>query len=128
MHQTESLQYGAGLGYRVVALPYRSSTLSLLVGLPVGQRLGSLQNRLDGRGLARIARNLSPEPVILSLPRFHLNTDAELTSALLRLGMSTAFSDAADLSRWTQSLSMPTARFYSSCATTEPGRSSSRDD
>jgi serine protease inhibitor len=109
MHQTESLKYSAGPGYRTVALPYRSSTLSLLVVLPVGQRLGSLQNRLDGRSLARIARNLSPKPVILSLPRFHLNTDAELTSALRRLGMSTAFSDAADFSRITTAVPLKIA-------------------
>lgn len=99
MHQTESLSYGAGPGYRAVALPYRSSTLSLMVVLPVGQRLGALQNRLDGRALARMARGLSARPVILSLPRFHLNTEAELTGALKKLGMPTAFSEAADFSR-----------------------------
>jgi serpin B len=109
MHQTESLRYGTGPGYRAVALPYRSSTLSLLVVLPAGQRLGSLQNRLDGRGLARIARGLSPRPVILSLPRFHLNTDAELTGALQKLGMSTAFSDAANFSRITTAVPLKIA-------------------
>lgn len=101
MHQTESLRYGVGLGYRAVALPYRSSTLSLLVVLPTRQRLGSLQNRLDGRALARIARGLSPKPVILSLPRFHLNTETELTGVLKKLGMPIAFSDAANFSRIT---------------------------
>lgn len=104
MHQTESLPYGAGPGYRAVALPYRSSTLSLLVMLPVQQRLGALQHRLDGRSLARIARNLAPRPVKLSLPRFHLNTDAELTSTLKKLGMSTPFSEAADFSRITSAV------------------------
>ena len=99
MHQTESLRYGAGPGYRAVALPYRSSTLSLLVVLPVHQRLGSLQHRLNGRSLTRIARGLSERPVILSLPRFHLNTEVELTGALQKLGMPTAFSEAADFSR-----------------------------
>ncbi len=98
MHQTERLRYAEGRGYRAVALPYRSSTLSLMVVLPVRQRLGSLQHRLDGRGLARIAHGLSARLVILSLPRFHLNTDAELGGALERLGMPTAFSDAADFS------------------------------
>jgi serpin B len=101
MHQTESLRYGAGPGYKAVALPYRSSTLSLLLMLPVGQRLGSLLSRLDGRGLARIARGLAPKPVILTLPRFHLNTDATLTGTLKKLGMPTAFSDAANFSRIT---------------------------
>ncbi len=101
MHQTESLRYGAGPGYRAVALPYRSSTLSLLVVLPVQQRLGTLQHRLDGSSLARIARDLSARPVNLSLPRFHLNTDVELTGALKKLGMPTAFSEAANFSRIT---------------------------
>ena len=99
MHQTASLRYGAGPGYRAVELPYRSSTLSLMVVLPVGQRLGSLQHHLDGRGLARIARELSPKPVILSLPRFHLNTDVELSDALKRLGMAIAFGEDANFSR-----------------------------
>ncbi len=99
MHEAESLPYGAGPGYRAVALPYRSSTLSLMVVLPVGQRLGSLQHRLDGRSLARIARGLSARAVTLSLPRFHLNTDIELKAALERLGMPTAFGEAADFSR-----------------------------
>lgn len=101
MHQTESLRYGAGHRYRAVELPYRSSTLSLLVVLPVRQRLGSLQHHLDGRGLARIARGLSVRPVILSLPRFHLHTEAELRGALMKLGMPAAFSEEADFSRIT---------------------------
>jgi serpin B len=101
MHQTESLRYGAGPGYRAVALPYRSSTLSLLVMLPVRQELGALQHRLDGRSLARIARDLTPRSVDLGLPRFHLNTDAELTNSLKRLGMPTPFSESANFSRIT---------------------------
>jgi serpin B len=101
MHQTEELPYGSGRGYRAVALPYRSSTLSLLVVLPVRKRLGSLLHRLSATGLARIARSLSPRSVMLSLPRFHLNTQADLAGTLRRLGMPTAFSDAADFSRIT---------------------------
>ncbi len=109
MHQTARLGYTAGRGYRAVALPYRSSTLSLLVVLPVSQRLGSLQHRLDGRGLARIAHGLSKRSVILSLPRFHLNTDVELTSALKKLGMPTAFGEAADFSRITTAVPLKIA-------------------
>lgn len=101
MHQTQSLRYGAGAGYRAVALPYRSSTLSLLVVLPVRQRLGALQHDLGGRSLTRLARDLSPRSVILSLPRFHLHTEAELTEALKKLGMRTAFTEAANFSRIT---------------------------
>ncbi len=109
MHQTETLRYGAGPGYRAVALPYRSSTLSLLVVLPVRQRLGALQHGLDGRSLARIARDLSARPVALSLPRFHLNTDTELDGALEKLGMPAAFSEAANFSRITTAVPLKIA-------------------
>lgn len=109
MHQIESLRYGAGPGYRAVALPYRASTLSLLIMLPVRQELGALQHSLDGRGLARIADSLTPRPVALSLPRFHLNTDAELTGSLKRLGMPTAFSEDANFSRITTSVGLKIA-------------------
>jgi serpin B len=101
MHQIARLPYGAGRGYRAVALPYRSSTLSLLVVLPAGQRLGALQHRLSGRRLARIARRLSRRPVILSLPSFHLKTETDLADTLAKLGMSTAFGEAANFSRIT---------------------------
>jgi serine protease inhibitor len=109
MHQSERLRYGAGHGYRAVDLPYRSSTLSLLVVLPVRQRLGSLQHRLDGRGLARIAHRLSARPVILSLPRFNLHTDADLSGALGKLGMPTAFTEDADFSRITTAVQLQIA-------------------
>ncbi len=109
MHQTESLRYGFGRGYRAVELPYRSSTLSLLVVLPVSQRLGSLQHRLDGRALARMARGLSRRPVVLSLPRFHLDTDTDLKSALIRLGMPTAFGGSANFSRITTAVGLEIA-------------------
>lgn len=109
MHQTESLRYGAGPGYRAVELPYRASTLSLLVMLPVGQRLGSLQHRLDGNSLDRIARGLSAQQVELTLPRFHLRTDVELTATLKKLGMPTAFGEAANFSRITSALPLKIA-------------------
>jgi serine protease inhibitor len=109
MHQTKSLPYAAGPGFKAVALPYRSSTLSLLVVLPLRQRLGTLQHRLNGRSLARIARDLSARPVNLSLPRFHLNTDAELTGALKKVGMPTAFSEVANFSRITTAVPLTIA-------------------
>ena len=99
MRQTERLRYGSGRGYRAVELPYRASTLSLLVVLPSGGSVGALARRLGGGELARIARRLSPRRVELSLPRFHLATRVALAATLKSLGMPLAFSDAADFSR-----------------------------
>ncbi len=101
MHKAESVRYGTGPGYEAVELPYDSSTLSLMIVLPAGQRVGSLQNHLDAGVLTRMARGLAPTPVSLSLPRFHLDTEAALKSTLEKLGMPTAFSEAADFSRIT---------------------------
>ncbi len=96
MHETERLRYGSGRGYKAVDLPYRASTLSLMVVLPVGGSVGSLQRRLRVRGVAQMARRLSPRDVELSLPRFHLNTMASLNSALQALGMTAAFGGGAE--------------------------------
>jgi serpin B len=101
MRQTESLRYGAGRGYKAVELPYRASTLSLLVVLPKKGSVGALQRRLGGGGLARVARRLSLRTVELSIPRFHLTTRAGLAGTLESLGMPLAFSEAADFSRMT---------------------------
>lgn len=42
--------------------------------------------------------------MILSLPRFHLHSEAELSGALKKLGMPTAFSEEADFSRITTAM------------------------
>lgn len=109
MHQTEHLRYGTGPGYKAVSLPYRSSTLSMLVVLPVGQRLGALQSDLRGKDLNKVARRLSTRDVNLTLPRFHLHTEADLTATLMKLGMPTAFSDGANFSGMTMAADLKIA-------------------
>jgi serpin B len=103
MHQTESLPYGRGRDYAALSLPYRDSTLSLLVVLPVGEPLVKLERRLDAPMLERIAHGLRSHPVRVSLPRFHLQTTATLNAPLQRLGIVDAFAEGrADFSRITQ--------------------------
>jgi serpin B len=99
MHQTEQLRYGSGKGYQAVDLPYRASSLSMLVVLPREKSVARLQGRLDAKGLARIVRGLSRRPVRLSLPRFHLTSKVKLKNALRSLGMTAAFDESADFSR-----------------------------
>lgn len=98
MHEIDELRYGHGYGYRAVDVPYRSSTLSLLVVLPVGQSVTTLQSRLAPGRLAQIVRGLATRPVLLALPRFHLSTHIELNGSLQELGMRDAFSPRADFS------------------------------
>ena len=98
MHETDELAYSHGTGYAAVELPYRASTLSLLVVLPVGQSIVSLQKKLNGAELAKIGNGLTTQRVALSLPRFKLEFHRELKPALEELGMTEAFSEGADFS------------------------------
>jgi serpin B len=98
MHQTEKLPYSHGKGYVAVELPYQASTLSLLIVLPVGRSIASLQRRLGAAELAQIADRLTPEPVALSLPRFQLEFHGWLNAPLEELGMTDAFGEHADFS------------------------------
>jgi serpin B len=99
MHQTESLPFSAGDGYEAVELPYRSSTLSLMVMLPTGQSLTTLQHGLSATQLSRIAARMKPTELKLALPKFQLALRTELGPVLSSLGMPLAFSEAADFSR-----------------------------
>jgi serpin B len=98
MHETESLPYAQSSGWAAVALPYRSSTLSLLLLLPRGRSLAALERTLDPTQLARIAGALHPGPVALSLPRIHLTLHTSLVAALEALGITDAFGEQADFS------------------------------
>jgi serpin B len=98
MHETESLPYAHGSGWAAVALPYRASTLSLLLLLPRGRSLAALEPRLDPTLLARIAGALHPAPVALSLPRIHLTLHTSLDATLQALGVTDAFGEQADFS------------------------------
>jgi serpin B len=104
MHETGSFPYVRGAHYAALSLPYRDSTLSLLVVLPVGESLAKLERRLDAPMLEGVAHGLRTRPVLLSLPRFHLQTEATLDAPLQRLGITNAFIEGrADFSRIAQS-------------------------
>ena len=98
MHAEESLPYATGAGYAAVELPYRSSTLGLLVLLPSTGSAVSLQRRLTPALLAGIAKRLRRRPVALALPRFALSLTTNLDAPLEALGMTKAFAPGADLS------------------------------
>ena len=99
MHQVDQFRYGAGPGYKAIELPYRASSLSLLAVLPVGSGVPKLERRLRlSGGLAEVVLGLSPEAVKLSLPRFHLRTEASLVAPLEALGVKVPFTDLANFS------------------------------
>jgi serpin B len=88
-----------GEGFSVVALPYDDERLSMLVLLPDSGNFAAFEAALDASKLASIVAGLTPQPVVLHLPGFRIETEQDFARILDSLGMHAAFqSGQADFS------------------------------
>jgi serpin B len=92
--------YTEGPGWQAVALPYRESTLRMLVVLPAEPLpAAAFAPYLERARLDEIVAGLVPgRRGELRLPRFRLDHDVQLAEALAAMGMAPAFSPGADFS------------------------------
>ncbi len=89
------LRYAAGSGWQAVELPYTGSQLAMTIILP--NDLASFEASLDGARLAQIVASLDRRPVILTMPKFAVDTKVDLAQVLSAMGMPAAFdSSTAD--------------------------------
>jgi serpin B len=95
MRGTAPRAYLRGDGYQAVLLPYRSTSLAMVVALPDGS-LAELRHKLVAIGLGGLLAGTARHEVTLMLPRFRLEAGFDLIPALRRLGVSAAFSESAD--------------------------------
>jgi serpin B len=93
MHGRADREYVRGDGYQAVLLPYRASRLAMVVVLPDGPL-----DSLGARPLHELTDGASTHRVTLSLPRFRVEADTNLTPVLRHLGVRTAFGGDADFS------------------------------
>jgi serpin B len=84
------LGYAAGPGYQVVTLPYKGGRLAYSVILPTGPDLTDV---LRTKAISAILKEVRPALVTLSMPKFTVKSELDLTKAL-RAGMPSAFADA----------------------------------
>jgi serpin B len=96
MATTSSYPYASGDGWQAVEVPYLGGSLAMTLILP--DDLAGFERTLTPDGLTAITSSLTDTQVALALPRFGIETKAELASILAALGMPTAFTDAADFS------------------------------
>jgi serpin B len=96
MTLSEQIGYAATDGWQVVRLPAIGGVEAVVL-LPDGA-LASAESGLDADLLARLLDAPRTRQVQLWLPRMQVRTRTELTTPLTRLGVGTAFTDAADLS------------------------------
>lgn len=87
--------------YQAIELPYTSTGgkhLSMLVILPKGDDLKSVEDSLSPGQIAGIRKSLSTQWVKVYFPKFSLDTTYALPGILGGMGMPTAFTYDADLS------------------------------
>jgi serpin B len=94
MHRLDSLRFAQSDGVSALELPYKGSTLSMLVLLPDAvDGIGALESGLTAPRLEAIVKTLAPAQVSVALPKFELNParSIALREELTALGMGVAF-------------------------------------
>lgn len=97
MHLTEDLNYSKGVGWQAVELPYVGNQLSMVLVLPVNP----VALDFAVAAVPNIAATTTTRKVTLSMPKFDIETMAELSTLLSAMGMPSAFTDSADFSGMT---------------------------
>jgi serpin B len=104
MHKVQDCPYVEGDGFQAVELPYQNGQLSLVVILPKDAAgLANLEKDITAEDLAKWREKQKTHSVDLTLPRFKVTAEFELSKTLAAMGMPLAFSNAADFSGITRS-------------------------
>jgi serpin B len=104
MHNWGGYEYFKGPAFQALLLPYEKDEISMLILLPDDiDGLAALERSLTAENLHKWIASLSyAEEVIVSMPRFKITQQFELSSTLENLGMKAAFdSNSADFSAMT---------------------------
>jgi serpin B len=103
MHRTGGYSYYDGETFQALELPYAGSEISMVVLLPKAtDGLPALEQSFTSGVAGEWIQKLEPvDKVILTLPRFTMTQEFELSGTLSAMGMAQAFSGAADFSGMT---------------------------
>jgi serpin B len=81
-----------GTNFVAVSLPYADDRLSLVLVVPDAGTFSQFESSLDASTLTTIVAGLTSQMVSIFLPRFKVETGADLASVFKALGMTSAFS------------------------------------
>ncbi len=99
MHANKRARFFKGDAFRALELPYEGNELAMVVFLPEKtDGLAALEKQLTRANLQAWLGKLSDHQVNIAMPRFTLTNEFYLNKVLAALGMTDAFSDAADFS------------------------------
>ena len=88
----------SGNGVTAVELPYVGGHYVADVLMPTSQPIASFVSGLTTESLAGIEQDLTAAQVVLTLPKFNISSQLQLSTLLTSLGMTDAFGGAADFS------------------------------
>ncbi len=86
---------------QILELPYSGDELSMLILLLKDEDLDSLENSISFEKLLKWKRDLKKQRVDIFIPKFKFETKYFMADTLIGMGMTTAFSGAADFSGMT---------------------------
>ena len=102
---TDNFDYFENEQIQAISLNYNIDNMKALIILPKTEKekdINNFVNNFSEEEYINIIKNLQNKKVILNLPKFELNFEAELKGTFISLGMVEAFSDNADFSSMTK--------------------------
>ncbi len=92
MALTHDMSYGAGDGWKAVAIPYEGDQLTMVVVVPDEGRFADVESSFSAAAYQQVLASLQPALVDLKMPKFSFSSRPDgLTGALEDLGMIHAF-------------------------------------
>jgi serpin B len=98
MQQQASFGYAESQGLQVIELPYDGHELSMVILLPAEGTLASAEKALEANRIDSLLSDLHHQEVVLTMPKFKVESDFGLAETLQAMGITDAFSSNADLS------------------------------
>jgi serpin B len=86
-----SLPATQGTNFVAASLPYADTRLSLVVVVPDAGQFSQVESSLNATTLASLVAGLTSQQILLTLPRFKIETATSLKVLLQALGMTSAF-------------------------------------
>lgn len=99
MQMTKELKYAATDSYQAVELPYGDDKYVMTVILPNDKSTDEVVNSFSAESWKELSSKFEEQKVIMGLPKFGMEYSKKLNDVLISMGMPTAFSNAADLSK-----------------------------
>ena len=81
-----------GTNFVAASLPYADDRLSLVLVVPDAGKFSQVESSLDASSFATLVAGLASQMGYVTLPRFRVETGADLVGLLKTLGMTSAFS------------------------------------